>query len=267
MTDAPVRLASTVMLARDRGAGMELCMVVRHHEIDFASGALVFPGGSVDPADVTARDVADGAEAFDDDDLAARVAAVREAFEECGVLLARRGGAMVSGAEAVALGDRWRAKLEAGEATMAGVAAKEGLTLATDALTPFARWVTPPVMPKRFDTHFFIVEAPEGHALSHDGAEAVDSLWITPGAALAEAQAGTKTVIFPTRLNLKLAAEAGSTADCIARAAARPVVSVMPDVARDGDHLIMRIPGEAGYGADAFRIKGMTGEPVPYAGA
>ncbi len=242
-------------------------MVVRHHEIDFASGALVFPGGSVDPSDSEARAVCDGAETHDDDALAARVAAVREAFEECGVLLARRDGALVSGEEAAALGAVWRDRLEAGEATIGGMARNEGLTLATDLLTPFARWVTPPMMPKRFDTHFFIVPAPEGHALRPDGGEAVDSLWITPHAALEEARAGSKTVIFPTRLNLRLAAEAASVADCVARAAARAVVSVMPDVTRDGEHLIMRIPGEAGYGAAAFRIKGLTGEPVPYADA
>lgn len=266
MTDAspPPRLASTLLLARDGAAGMELFMVVRHHEIDFASGALVFPGGSVDQSDAKARALCDGADDLPDDRVTARVAAIREAFEECGVLLARRNGAMVSGRECAEIGARWRTNLETREATIAEVAKAEGLTLALDRLTLFSRWLTPPMMPKRFDTFFYIAKAPRDHVLEHDGSEAVDSLWITPSAALKAAESREKTIIFPTRLNLQMAAEARSTADAIERAAAREEVLVMPDVTRDGEHLIMRIPEKAGYGAPAFRIKGMGGDPIPY---
>ena len=82
-----------------------------------------------------------------DDALAVRVAAIREAFEECGALLARKGGALIGGAEAAEIGVRWRDRLEAREATMRDAAEAEGMRLALDLLTPFARWVTPPVMP------------------------------------------------------------------------------------------------------------------------
>ncbi|MEO1613412.1 MAG: hypothetical protein AAFU55_13830, partial [Pseudomonadota bacterium] len=109
-----------------------------------------------------------------------------------------------------------------------------------------------------------IAETPAGHALLHDGSEAVDSLWIRPEAALDAARTGEKTILFPTRLNLAVAAEAATVDDAIASAKARPEVSVMPDITRDGEHLVMRIPEAAGYGAPAFRIKGMSGEPVPY---
>ena len=258
------RLAATILLARDGAEGMELSMVVRHHEIDFASGALVFPGGSVDAADGEARAWCDGDDGLDDDAAAVRVGAIREAFEECGVLIATRNGGTVSGAEAAAIGARWRDRLEANEATMAEMAEAEGLRFPLDRLALFSRWITPPMMPKRFDTFFFIAEAPADHALLHDGSEAVDSLWIKPQAALDAAQSGEKIILFPTRLNLAVAAEASDVADAIASARARPEVNVMPDVTRDGEHLIMRIPEEAGYGAPACRIKGMTGVPIPY---
>ena len=151
-------------------------MVVRHHQIDFVPGALVFPGGKADAADFDAGldDRLDGA-AADPDLKALQVASIREAFEECGVLLARRAGALVDGDEAWRLTETYRARLEHGEVSMAEIARAEGLTLAADLMIPFAHWVTPGFMKKRFDTHFFIVAAPEGHALSHDGGEAVDA--------------------------------------------------------------------------------------------
>ncbi|MEL6792531.1 MAG: NUDIX domain-containing protein, partial [Pseudomonadota bacterium] len=207
---APLRLAATILLARDGAEGMELSMVVRHHEIDFASGALVFPGGSVDAADGEARAWCDGDEGLSDDEAQVRVAAIREAFEECGVLIATRNGALLTGAEAAEMGPRWRDRLEANEVAMADLAREEGLRFPLDRLTLFSRWITPPMMPKRFDTFFFIAETPAGHALLHDGSEAVDSLWIRPEAALDAARTGEKTILFPTRLNLAVAAEAAT---------------------------------------------------------
>ncbi len=157
------RPASTILLLRDRPSGLETFMVVRHHEIDFASGALVFPGGRMEAADGdVARSLAPS------DPLAAfKVAAIREAFEECGVLLARAQGeaAFVPAARLSAL-DR--------AAPFADLLARERLVPALDALVPFAHWITPDFVPKRFDTHFFLALTPEDHVLAHDGRETVE---------------------------------------------------------------------------------------------
>lgn len=258
MTEArPPRLSATVLLARDGAEGLELFMVVRHHEIDFASGALVFPGGSLDSSDRDPRITAlsDGIGDLDPDTVALRVAAAREAFEECGVLLARdRAGSMVDGARATALGDLYRTDLEAGRIGMSDIAEREGLRLALDTLVPFAHWITPTHMPKRFDTHFFLAPAPADHVLAHDGREAVDSIWISPERALHEADAGQRTVIFPTRLNLEKAGRLGTVEDAIRQCRASPVVTVMPRMEKRGERRIMHIPLDAGYGACEFEV-------------
>lgn len=257
------RMAATVLLARDGAEGMELFMVVRHHQIDFASGALVFPGGSADPSDSDPRirGLSDGVDGVDDEMLAVMVAAAREAFEECGVLLARaEGQSVVEGARADELGARYRTALEAGEIGMADIAEREGLRLALDRLTHFAHWITPPHMPKRFDTHFFLTEAPGDHVLAHDGHESVDSVWITPQAACEEADAGKRTVIFPTRLNIEKVGRSRTVADAIRAAEASPVVTVQPVSEKAEGGRIMRIPIEAGYGAAELFVEGGAGK-------
>lgn len=267
MTDkpiAPVRLASTILLLRDGAQGLEVFMVVRHHEIDFASGALVFPGGSIDAADrdprVRARTT--GCEGFDDDDLAFRVAAIREAFEECGVLLARPEGSrdLVDAQRLKKLEALYREPLERGGVGIADMLEREALELACDQLVPYARWITPIQLPKRFDTMFFLMKAPPDHVAIHDGRESVDSVWINPDAACAEADAGRRTIIFPTRMNLEKLSRSGSTVEEVcAAAAATPVVTVLPRVEKIDGGRLMHIPAEAGYGGSVFPMEGQAG--------
>ncbi|MGZ0190693.1 MAG: NUDIX hydrolase, partial [Alphaproteobacteria bacterium] len=239
-------------------------MVVRHHQIDFASGALVFPGGSVDASDSDPRirSLSDGAEGIDDDMLAVMVAAAREAFEECGVLLARTspGGDLVDGVRAAALGETYRTDLEAGKLGLADIAEKEGLVLALDQLVHFAHWITPPHMPKRFDTHFYLAPAPADHILAHDGHESVASVWITPKVVCEEADAGKWTVIFPTRLNIEKVGRSYTVADAVVAAKAQPVVTVLPVSEKVEGGRIMRIPEEAGYGAAELFVEGGAGK-------
>lgn len=258
------RLAATLLLARDGADGIELFMVVRHHQIDFASGALVFPGGSADASDrdPRIRELCDGVDEIDDDMLAVLVAAAREAFEECGVLYARPKGSgdLVDGAAADRLGVAYREDLEAGKLGMADIAEKEGLRLALDRLTHFAHWITPPHMPKRFDTHFFLAEAPGDHVLLHDGTESVDSVWISPLQACEEADAGQRTVIFPTRLNIEKVGRSRTVAEAIATAKREPVVTVLPVSEKAEGGRIMRIPEAAGYGAAELFVEGGAGK-------
>lgn len=252
------RLSATVMVLRDTPDGMEVFMVVRHHKIEFASGAIVFPGGSLDASDrdPRIRSVSDGADGLDDTALAVRVAAAREAFEECGVLYARdpSTGSIVDGARARALGEKYRGPLEADEIGMADVAEAEGLRIALDQLSPFAHWVTPAHMAKRFDTHFYLAPAPGDHALLHDGSEAVDSIWIRPADALAKAEAGELTMIFATRLNLERVNKSRTVADAIAKAAQDPIVTVQPTMRKTETARILTIPIEAGYGGPDFEV-------------
>jgi len=248
---APAKPSATVLLLRDGAAGLEVFLVQRHHQIDFASGAMVFPGGKLEPADSDAgvRALCSGAEGLDDYALALRVAAIRESFEECGVLLARAKGAstLVSAARLADLSKRYHHELQAHEIDIGALAREQDLVLACDLLVPFAHWITPEGLPKRFDTHFFLVESPPAQAAAHDGHEAVDARWMCPADALAEADAGRSTIIFPTRMNLAKLGRSRSVADAIAAARAARIVTVLPRVERGASGAVLRIPEEAGY--------------------
>jgi 8-oxo-dGTP pyrophosphatase MutT (NUDIX family) len=249
-TPVPARPASTVAILRDGAKGIEVFMVVRHREIDFASGAIVFPGGKVDAQDATDdwKDLA--AEAPSAPDRAFFVAAGRETFEEAGLVLARQRGTadLVNAASADRLVAAHRAGLLKGEVSFIDILRGEGLTLALDLMVPLAHWVTPEPMPKRFDTHFFLVAAPVSQLGAHDGAESVEGLWIAPRQALAEAEAGTRTLVFATRMNLAKLARYSSVAEAVAVTRASPVVTVMPKVKRTPEGRWLQIPAEAGYG-------------------
>ena len=265
MSREPVeaRLAATLMLGRDGPDGVEVFMVVRHHRIDFATGALVFPGGKVEDADRDPRLRARcrGGEDLSDAALAIRTACVREAFEEAGVLLARERGSddYVGPDRLEELGARWRLALEQDHAAMAEMAEAEDLEFATDALTRFAHWVTPEHMPKRFDTHFYLAGAPPAQVAAHDGRESVDSVWIGWDALLKGQAEGRYTVLFPTRLNMEKLARSGTVAEARIAAEAAAVVPVLPEVEFIDGGRIMRIPEEAGYGRSEFRIAGDPG--------
>lgn len=256
------RLAATILLLRDGAQGLEVFMVKRHHEIDFAKGAMVFPGGKVDRADAdpALRAHARGVEALDDAGLTVRVAAIRETFEECGVLLARPRGtdALVDAGRLGELESRHREALEKDERGMLEVALSESLELACDLLVPFAHWVTPEMVRKRFDTHFYLVAAPPDHLAIHDGRESVDSIWTTPAQAMADADAGRCTIIFPTRMNLAKLGRHSATAAARAAAAAQPIVTVQPWVAKNAEGTpVLRIPVEAGYPLSEAPLDGL----------
>jgi len=259
-TDKPLIPAATILMLRDGPSGLEVFMVVRHHQIDFASGALVFPGGKLAIGDTApeVRGLCDGADDLDDTLLALRVAAVREAFEESGVLLARdENGGLIDGERLSALeGDR--PKLDKGELAIGDFLTRERLRIACHLLQPYSHWITPKMMPKRFDTHFYLAVAPADHVAMHDGSEGVDSVWINPADALEEAKAGKRTIIFPTRMNLEMLAQSKTVADAMEAARTRPIVTVEPQVEdRDGE-MMLTIPAEAGYSLTAISMKDMN---------
>ncbi len=246
-TPAPAKPSATVMLVRD-APGFEVLMVRRHHEIEFASGALVFPGGKVEAAD---GEEAWGPDAIGWDALAPterafRICAVREAFEESGILIARHpsdpahpiGPRAAAGRDAVARG----------EVGFRDFVAGLGLRLDLGAMMPFAHWITPAAMAKRFDTRFYLMTAPPDQIAACDGCETIDAEWIAPAKALRLREAGERTIVFPTRLTLGRLAESTSVAEALAGAAARPLVAIEPTVTRTADGLLVSIPADAGYG-------------------
>lgn len=246
------RLAATVVLARDAAAGLEIFMVQRHHQIDFATGAMVFPGGKLDPADAATelRAHARGEQGLSDDALALRVAGIRETFEECGILFACEAGseALVGAERTRELGERYREPIHDGRASMLDLVVAEQLELACDQLVLFAHWITPAIVPKRFDTYFFVAAAPPDQLAAHDGHESVDSLWIRPRDAEREAEAGRRTIIFPTLMNLQKLALSASAAELIESARRDPVVTVRPEIGtRDDGEKVVRLPRDAGY--------------------
>lgn len=250
-----IRPASTVLLCRDAADGFEVFMVVRHHQIDFASGALVFPGGKVDESDSdpALRERCTGE--TEPEFLPFEIAAIREAFEECGVFLARDAetGEMISGDRLQGF-ETYRAALNAGEMGVREIIETENLHLACGDIHRFAHWITPEMMPKRFDTHFFVAVAPPDHLAIHDGSESVDSVWISPKRVLEEAEQGKWTVIFPTRCNLQMMAESNTVEELMNAARNRKIVTVQPRIEpRDGASYLC-IPREAGYPVSEEKI-------------
>ncbi|MDR3486302.1 MAG: NUDIX hydrolase [Bradyrhizobium sp.] len=254
------RPASTILLLRDGAAGeIEVFMMVRHYEIDFNSGALVFPGGSVDKGDqeiIQNPQLYSGGEGLDASALSFRIAAIRETFEESGILLARPRGskALIDGKRASEIEAAHRTELCEGKTTFRKVLTDSGILLALDELVPYAHWITPEGVPKRFDTWFFLAAAPPEQVGAHDGKESTDSIWLSPREALAGGESGRFKLPFPTTRNLiRLGKQPGVRA-ALGDAGGRPIVTVMPVVTKVNGGRQLRIPLEAGYDGELFEI-------------
>jgi len=230
--------AATLVLMRDRaGAPPEILMVERAKAMVFAGGALVFPGGRVDPGDhALAADLGGDAE-----DMPARIAAIRETIEEAGVPV---GLMPVPDAATLAA---LRTGLHAGE-TLGVLLDRHGLALDPDALTWFARWLPAHAHMRIFDTRFYLARAPEeADAATVDATENVRLFWASAAQVLADCDAGRATVIFPTRRNLERLAQYASFAEAVAAAHAFLPRTITPwSEMRDGvAHLC--IPDDLGY--------------------
>lgn len=260
-TEAAVpRPASTILLLRDGAGGeIEVFMMVRHYEIDFNSGALVFPGGSVDKGDqeiISRPELYSGGEGLDAATLSFRIAAIRETFEESGILLARpRGSAtLIDAKRAGEIEAANRTALCEAKTTFLKVLTDNRVSLALDELVPYAHWITPEGMPKRFDTWFFLAAAPPEQAGAHDGKESTDSIWVSPREALAGGESGRFKLPFPTTRNLiKLGKQSGVQA-AIDDSRGKPIVTVMPVMTRLNGGRQLRIPADAGYDGEVFEV-------------
>ncbi|MBU8857335.1 MULTISPECIES: NUDIX domain-containing protein [unclassified Micromonospora] len=231
------RVAATVLLLRPAGDRFEVYMIRRVAAMTFG-GMYAFPGGGVDRSDSEAHlgwagpEPASWGERLRLDPSAAQAvvcAAAREVFEEAGVLLAGPDPDTVVGDVS---GDDWEAArqdLEGRRAGFADLLAGRGLTLRSDLLLPWSRWITPEFEPRRFDTYFFLALLPAGQRTRDVSGEADHTLWLRPADALARAEAGELTMLPPTMVTLAEVAAAGDLAD-VARAAAErdPGTPIMP---------------------------------------
>ncbi|MCZ8110524.1 MAG: MBL fold metallo-hydrolase [Betaproteobacteria bacterium] len=254
-TPADARRAASLILLRDGERGPEVLMLRRaERDGDIRSGVTVFPGGVLDPRDREAHGRVHGA---DDATLSARlglpeggldyaIAAVRETFEEVGLLIAREAdGRSVTAARAQELAP-WRDRLHRNEASVPMLCEATGLTLDLSGLVYHSHWLTPPGAPKRFDTRFFIAAAPEGQQAVPDLGEAVELMWLTPSEALSR-ERGLK-LLPVTEVTLRELSAFADTAAALAASRARGTVPcVMPRRALRGGRPTVVLPHELPY--------------------
>lgn len=269
-TDRPVavpRNAATVILARDSDAGVEVFLLRRVVGMAFAGGMTVFPGGGVDQRDADASIAWTGPAAdwwatrFGCDEALARAlvcAAVRETFEESGVLLAGRDPATVV-ADTSTYAEARQALVDR-ELSLAEFLNRNGLVLRADLLRPWSNWVTPAEEPRRYDTRFFLAELPAGQRADGVTTEADHAGWRRPADAVEDWKAGRRGLLPPTWVTLSDLAEHASVAALMA--AERTIDKVTPKVVRDDGKLRVILPGDPRYAAAAGHLDPRPGEQL-----
>jgi 8-oxo-dGTP pyrophosphatase MutT (NUDIX family) len=264
-TDSPVRASASVVMLRDGPAGVEVFLVKRHGLSDVLGGAYVFPGGKVDAQDARldmqarvdapphALHAALGEPELGELEAAAiYVAALRETFEETGVLYAQ-GGSTGDAALATALLREGRAFDEVLESL--------SLRLHTASLQPWSRWITPrvgAVVRKRFDTRFFLARVPNGQVATHDNHEATESVWLAPRAALEQYRDAVIELAPPQIMSLAHLARHASVESALAQARARKPPLVLPEAFElDGERVVC-YPGDERHSVRERALPGPT---------
>jgi 8-oxo-dGTP pyrophosphatase MutT (NUDIX family) len=244
------REAATVMLVRPASAGLEVYMLRRQASMAFAPGAYVFPGGSVDARDAdeevswTGPDAAEWGRIFAAPPSLARAlvcAAVRETFEESGVLLA---GESPESVVADTTSEDWEADRRAlldRSVSLGELLTRRGLVLRADLLRPWSRWVTPVVEPRRFDTRFFAAALPPGQRTRDVGGEASEVAWVRPAEALAAGRRGEIRLFPPTVVSLSELAECGDVGTVLS--GPREVAPIIPEVHEREGAVWLTVPG------------------------
>ncbi|MGH8664057.1 MAG: NUDIX hydrolase [Burkholderiales bacterium] len=252
------RPAATISIVRDVAGGFEVLMMQRTHSAGFMPGAYVFPGGAIDRED---RDpelyalcsgiddaAASRALGLERDGLAYWIGAIRECFEEAGLLLCYdAAGELVrfEHAETEARFAAHRDSLNAGKVTFADFCRAEHLRLAADRLTYFSHWITPVAAPKRYDTRFFAAIAPQHQQPLHDAQELIDTVWVRPAEALERDRAGTLSLRTPTIATLHQFDAAQDCAGLLCTLGSQKEIrAILPAIGADGGRVL---PGEPGY--------------------
>ncbi|MFF8269483.1 NUDIX hydrolase [Streptomyces sp. NPDC016562] len=266
LTPVAPRRAATVMLLRDTPDGPAVHMLRRRASMAFAGGAYAYPGGGVDPRDEehlvgwAGPSREDWADRLGTDPLTAQAivcGAVRETFEEAGVLLAGPAPDTVVGDTT---GDDWegdRQALVARELSFAAFLDRRGLRLRSDLLGAWARWITPEFEPRRYDTWFFVAALPEGQRTRNASTEADRTVWIRPADAAAGYDKGELLMMPPTISTLRSLEPYGSAADALAAAGAQDLAPVLARAALEDGELVLSWPGH-----DEFTKRVRPGGPA-----
>jgi 8-oxo-dGTP pyrophosphatase MutT (NUDIX family) len=234
----PPRPAATVILLRDAGGTLEVCVMQRSNESSFMGGAVVFPGGRVEPEDASwAGHVVPATGRWSDEEgTAARVAACREALEEVGIVLAAGDApshAVVSSLRACTTADALKRAM-----------AEHGLRFDLSALHPLSRWVTPEAEKRRFDARFFLARAPHGQEGSIDAKEATRVFWASPRALLTSFEEGSIALFPPTHRTLEGLTEMKSVEEAFAAAARGTLAVVCPRFVVEAGNPVLALPGD-----------------------
>ncbi len=264
---AAPRPAATVTLVRDARQGFEVLMMQRNFQSVFVPGAYVFPGGAVDRADSSGEIAAlciglDDAEAsrklgIAGGGLAYWVAAIRESFEEAGILLACNAQGEIVTLDDDVRAERfhaYRSRVEHGEHPLSDMLRHEGLRLPLQQMTYFSHWITPVGAPRRYDTRFFVAAAPQAQRSLHDNRETIDHLWVRPAQALDLYKQKKFEMRTPTVHTLRLFAEhdnAASLIKCLGALGDIPVVE--PRISKDGRRVLPGDPEYEAAGTEAGR--------------
>lgn len=262
----PTRPAATVMLVRDaERAGVEVFMMRRTAAAVFAASQYVFPGGKVDDADHAASiepwcdgrtdHSSSGVLQVPAGGLSYWVAAIRECFEEAGVLLARPahspGVVSFGDADVAARFSEYRNEMNAGRLDLEELCRREDLRLITDAIGYVSHWITPVGPPRRFDARFFVALAPEAQEPLHDDNETVESLWVRPSDALDRFREGSLAMFPPTAANLAFLSDHSSAGSVLASAVSHDLAppSRLPKVKANDDGKVVRtiLPTDPAY--------------------
>jgi len=277
-----IRPAATLVLTRDTENGIEVLLLQRTWEAIFLPGYYVFPGGAVNEQESAAQPHVVGVEdgdisqtmSLDEGGADYMLAAVRECFEEAGILLAQDGSGQLIGAEHPVLGER--DALFRDEVSLAQLCEKHGLVVPLDRLAYLSHWVTPPGPPRRFDTRFFVAVAPEGQRAGHDGQETIDHVWMSPAQALEEHREGQRLLGLPTIRTLRVLCDFNTTAELMRYAHANPPEAFPTDpwpALRKGKPVMLE-PNAPAYdeavkldpeGEGTTRAEIVPGEPVEVA--
>ncbi len=243
--------SASILIVRPAPAGTEIFMVLRNPKADFAAGALVFPGGKIDGHDATPqlRDYCLGAEGLSDEQFVGKVAAIRETFEESGILYGKRQTSdQLLSPEEVELISHYREQLNKGEVTLLEFLQREKLFLTLDRLHAWGNFITPEMAPKRYDTYFYLAVVPDGQNAMHDGDEHVSSLWMSTQDILTAVETRQYIIVLATHMNVLKLHNAGDLNAAIELAALQKIYTVTPQVIERAGEIILRIPSEAGYG-------------------
>jgi len=218
------RLAATLILLQDTAQGLQVMLVERSGTASFAAGKFVFPGGALDAGDSSLDNsgLVDGA---------LRVAAIRETFEECRILLADIHG-----------------QFPDSSSDFSSIVKNSKLNLLTQELVPFAHWITPPHLPKRFDTHFFIASAPVGQVPLADCKEIVSAVWSNPISVVKQAESEEINLMFATYMTLRWLTAYETVNEALVAARSRQIVTVISESADSAEGRVLKIPAAAGYG-------------------